>query len=252
MRKFPLCAVALAGALACSGAWAVQAPPTDIHLSYSFTSSIPQGEQQIYDIATYNSYENNDSGVWWSAWSDASGGTIGDLFAKSSANKPLTGLLLGLLGPMPQAAAMASPLVSAAGPRVVLMLDSSAASAAEGKAWRQTFNNAPSEGDLISAVQFAMEHDRDKLDDDGKAQWDAAFGLMGSFVNDNPQLAFALPAPVAGQTTTSSFTVMAWSNGEILGTGTASVTQVPEVSTYLMMALGLGVLGLARRRAGRA
>lgn len=251
MRKSPVvCAAAVAASMfIAAGASAAVAPdPTEIHLSYDVTTSVDPGAATIYDIATYNTYDDGSSGVWWPSSIDASGGTIADPFVKSVANRPLTGLLMGLVKSN-DASNLTLPDDATPGQiHLVLMIDNTAAAAADGQPWGTSFNPTVGESELIGHIQFTMEHDRGTLDPAGQAQWDASFAAMSGFADANPGLAFALAAPSPWLTTTSDFTVMAWSNGQILGSGVANVAQVPEVSTYAMMALGLGVVAYARRR----
>jgi hypothetical protein len=239
-------ALAVAGLMVMPALAVVGPDPLDIDLSYSVTTGLdPQANpQNIYDIITFNAY-GNGGGSWWPASVPLSGGSIDDPFKKSSANPPTAGLLLGLVDNL------AGDVGSQT--HVVLMLDTAGAAAAKGVAWDTTFSGTD-ETALITNLRFAMENDRNLLDEAGQAQWDASLNAVGTFADTNRSLWFAMAAPLPGQTTTSNFTVMAWSDGQELGQGIASVTQaVPEPGSAALLLLGLaGVAGWARRRAAAA
>ena len=225
------------------------APRQDITLSYDVTGlNFPSGfpTPTIYDILTFNTYPNG-SGVFWPSSVDAGGGTINDPFKKSSANPPLTGLLLGLVNDLPNDAPGQS--------HVVLMMDDNAANQAKGSAWSATFP-ATLEDQLIADIKYSMEHDRNVLSPADQAKWDTSFGNVNNFAYGNFNKWFAMSASVPGTTTTSSFTVMAWSDGQVIGQGTANLTTaaletVPEPGTCALMLsglLGIGFIARGRKR----
>ena len=195
----------------------------------------------IYDILTFNTYQDGGSGVFWPSSVSAAGGTINDPSKKSSANPPLTGLLLGLVNDLPGDAAAGQV-------HVVLMMDNTAANQAKGSAWGATFPTTL-EDQLAADVKFSMENKRSTLNSAGQTNWDTAFDNVNSFANAHRNKWFAMSASVPGTTTTSSFTVMAWSDGQVIGQGTANLmTQaVPEPGTYALMLSGLLTVGLIAR-----
>ena len=217
----------MAYAAACSG-------PLDIHLSYQVQNDLTV---PITDIMTFNQYsECGGPGAWWSSSAATGSSTIIDPFSKSSSNMPIKGLMLGLAQNLPGDAIGQQ--------HVVMMVDDTAAAGAASIAWGTTFFNT-NEATIIS---------------DLTSQSDTAINDLFSFVSgDASSMWFSLPAnPQPGTTTTSQFTVVAWTDGQVVGTGTATLqydgaqTTVPEPATIALLGLSLVGLGLSRRKRMRS
>jgi len=237
MRAFP----SLAMLLACTSLLAAPAAraddPQDIQLSY--TVQLDRPGPAITRLMTFNNYANG-GGVWWAAEVPAgeTQWTITDPFLKSSANAPLSALLLGLVQDLPGDAAGQQ--------HVVLMMDSAAAAAATNVAWGTLFRNT-SEAQLIAAIELATSGQDGPL-------IDPAFDILSAFVDGDatsgilvpPGQAlsawFTLGTVVPGSTTFSGFTVMAFSDGQVLGSGQALVTGLAlAVPEPLMAIVGLAM-----------
>jgi hypothetical protein len=212
----------------------------DIKLTYEVTTSI---DQPIETVITLNTYVNG-SGMWWPSSVGAGGGLIDDPFTKSSENRPLTGLILGLTSNLPG---------DAAGQKHVVMgLDSGAAAGLQNIAWGTTFT-AYTEEAIANDIYNVAGISRAADGTPEAAIWDAAINELGAFANDTTggagQLWFKLAVTQPGETKTSNFSVMAWTDGQQIGTGVATVTQaVPEPESYALGLAGLGVAGLMLRR----
>lgn len=218
----------------------------DIHLSYDVTPGIGGFSSNIYQAITFNSYAAGDTGCWWASSVDVAGGAINDPFAKSSTNMPLTGLIMGLMDD------------SSSNPHLVMMVDSGAATSYAGQAFEASFPNT-NEAVLTSQLNLVTGTDRNTLDADGQAAWDAALNNLFSFAqNDGLSARFALgnlPYPSApGTIVTSNFAVVQWSDGQQIGTGVANLqySPVPVPSTMLLIGSGLTGLLALRKRSQRA
>ena len=222
-------------------------PPQDIQLSYAVTTPYA-----IDNIITFNSYADGGIGSWWPSSVASGGSTISDPFAKSSWNAPLSALVLGLVSNLPNDAVGQT--------HVVLMMDPAAATASQGLTWGTLFGGT-GEAQLAAAIGFVTGTTRDPDGTGNSAQWDAEMNTLSGFASGDARTGLTVPAgtPVSawfslgpvvpGQTTTTSFSVMAFSDGLQIGTGTASLTTaVPEPANWALLAAGLVVVGAGSRR----
>jgi hypothetical protein len=219
--------------------------PLDIHLSYQVNHNLGQ---QITDVITFNNYATcTGTGSWWPSTVGSAGGLVTDPFTKSSSNRPTQALLLGLTQDLPGDAPGQQ--------HVVMMVDSAAAAAAQNIAWGTTFLSTLEE-DVIADLVLTMRTDRATLVD-GSAEaiaWDAALTDLYTFVTgDAAGMFFNMPGVVPGSTTSSDFSVMAWSDGSIVGSGTAFLStdlaaSVPEPSSLALVLLPLMFAASARQR----
>lgn len=220
--------------------------PLDIQLSYTVNTAgnLPA----ITNIITFNTYANTAIGSWFAAMVPANSlsYTIVDPFLKSSANAPRDGLMLGLVKGLPGDAGDGED-------HVVVMMSNEAASAAKGIAWGTLFRTTL-EASIIQALHTntsgrpweEIQPDIDKLY--SFAQGEARTGILGT-LEEPIDAWFTLPGVGPNQVATAGFTVMAFSNGQILGDGVLTVSAVPEPGPAAMLAVGLAALGwLARRR----
>ncbi|CAN5268116.1 hypothetical protein BH11PSE9_BH11PSE9_09930 [soil metagenome] len=232
---------------------AVAAEPQDIHLSYTVDTAYA-----VSNIITFNQYADGGTGSWWPSSVGQGVNTIADPFAKSSANAPLSALILGLASDLPGDAAGQT--------HVVLMMDSAAAAASNRIAWGTLFRNTD-EDQLAAQIKFVTGTTRDADGTGNAAQWDASMDALYTFTGGDAKSGILVPPGeaasawfafgnvVPGTTTTSDFTVMAFSDGQQIGTGLASVATsampIPEPQTYALMLAGLLVIAqTARRRRG--
>lgn len=249
-RMLASAALALAPLLAVPAAHASTVDcqsPQDIHLSYQVNHSLGQS---ITDIITFNNYAVcQGTGSWWPSSVGGDGGLVTDPFAKSSSNRPTQALMLGLTQNLPGDAEGQM--------HVVMMVDSAAAAAAQNIAWGTTFLSTLEE-DVIADLVLTMRTDRSTLAD-GSAEaiaWDQALTDLYTFATgDAAGMFFDMPGVVPGSTTSSNFTVMAWSDGRIVGDGTAFLSTdlaatVPEPGSLALMLLPLALLAAQRRRRG--
>jgi hypothetical protein len=209
--------------------------PLDITLSYAVQTNI---DQPIENIISYNNYECNTGGSA-TYTVDAGGSTFSDYFLKSSSNKPLSGLMIGTTHDLPGDAPGQQHLV--------LMTSSAWANAAAGIAFGALFPSTLEE-EIISALQvFAQSEDQEVRNE--------AANTIGAFVIGQLSSAFfSLGAVIPGETTTSAFSVIAFSDGQIIGDGIASLATalpdnpVPTPALPFLIATGLIGLNLSRTR----
>ena len=110
---------------------------------------------------------------------------------------------------------------------LVLFTNTSWAQAAQHIAWGNLF------GPLL---------EEDAISDVANVNWDSMFGDFTGLDQLNTSYAFA-----PGQ----AFDVIAFSNGQIIGSGTSYITNVPEPATWALMLAGFGGLAFAGLRGRR-
>jgi hypothetical protein len=117
----------------------------------------------------------------------------------------------------------------------VVMMNDAAANAAAGIDWGTLFPNTD-EDQLISDIENSVS---------GAT---TGFTGMSDYFHGDAQTGIHSGSNVlsAWFTPGDHFTIETWSGGQIIGSGTSSVTSVPEPAT--MAVLGLGVVGVIRRR----
>lgn len=245
--SFATLAVALA---AHTSAHAVAMVPLDIQLSYEVSTSITQ---PITNIIKFNEYENGGGAAWPDQLPFGSG-TLTDGFLKSSTNKPLTALLMGLTSELPGDASGQKHLV--------LMVSNEAAALSQGIAFGTLFPTVTEE-QVITALEFQTGVTRT---DANAAEWDAQADFLGQFTQGSlknvpgpggiTQSAwFGLGAVVPGAVTTTNFSVLAFSDGQVIGTGVAkldNLSAVPEPATLGLALTGVLIAGVASRRRAQA
>ncbi len=248
MKTIATCCLAiLASAAAPAAAWA-QSEPLDITQNYSGTSTVP-----VFDIATYNSYANG-SGITNSFSIDAGAFSFDDPFLKSSANPPLLTYFLGVASYSGVVTSSAlSSVADAVSPNTValpqhLVLAVSSAYAAGLISGGQDFSTifpTYDENSLITDLHTIGSNSGNSTDD----ARNAAIGELFNFdatVQSRDGLTSALGGPLS---------LLSFSNATLVGQGVASLVPlggmtpaVPEPASWVMMIVGLGIVGYAMRR----
>lgn len=126
---------------------------------------------------------------------------------------------------------------------VVLMMDDTAASLGANIAWGTLFRNTD-EDQLIANIQLATSSQEWAVIQPGL---NAVGAFAASDATDGILDHLAQPHS-AWFATGGDFTVMDWSDGNIIGSGTSQITIVPESATLPTLAVA-GLHLLARRRA---
>ena len=241
--------LALAAVLAQAPAHADQL--RDITLSYDIRLN---GQYPaITSLVFFNSYADGGTAAWWSDTIPAGAlqHFVTDPFDDSHLVPPVDDLIIGLVQDLPN---------DAPGQKhIVMLMDPLAAQLSNHIAWGTLFRHTL-EDQLISSLELMTSGQSFEVIQPGIdamfafAYGDAATGILGP--TGTPRNAsFQLGAVQAGHITTSAFTVMAFSDGQVLGQGVASLdataVAVPEPGVWLLMLAGLtglGGRGLHRRR----
>lgn len=153
------------------------------------------------------------------------------------------GLLIGVVSDLPG---------DATGQKhIILGMDSTAAGLAANIAWGTLFPNTL-EDQLIGSLETI--YDPNSSDD----QINAAVGDVFTFIDgdatngilDNQgQSHSAFFSSLSSDVTSQGFTMMSWSDGTQIGTGSVSAQAVPEPASIGALALGIAGLAFRRRKA---
>lgn len=128
---------------------------------------------------------------------------------------------------------------------VVLMMDDTAAALAENVAWGTLFGNTL-EDQLIAAIALATSGQDWPIIQPGL---DAVSTFANGDATDGIRDGLAQPQS-AWFATGGSFSVLTWSDGRRIGSGTSTITEVPvpEPTTATLLLSGLCALGTVARR----
>lgn len=197
------------------------------------------------DFEVTNIIANESAPEWggssWAYYAGAGDTTnidlsFGNLFNFIS-TPPQTSILIGLAHDLPNDAPGQQ--------HVVLMMDNTAASLAQNIAWGTLFRNTD-EDQLIAAIQLYTSGQPFPVIQPGidfTNQFlggDAQTGILDNLAQSHS----------AWFNTGDSFSVVAWSSGQVIGTGTSDITSevVPTPEPASMAMLGIGAVALIRRR----
>jgi len=201
--------------------------------TYSITMN--DGAPIVANVMLFQKFANTVEETSW--WYYASGdGETTDIVRPYYSSPPVSTLLLGVVLGLPSGQPWDLHLV--------MMMSDAAASASDGVAWQELFGNADEEA-LIEAL----------LSPSG----DGSFETLRAFTENQ-----AKAIPSGGSTVSAwfapgdTFKVVAFSDGQIIGSGTSKLepfgpAAVPEPTSLALAGLGvLGVLAYDRSRRRRA
>lgn len=205
---------------------------------YDVTTEV--GFSPITEIVMIENFDGFQAFTW--SFEAAGAGATTRLSNPFPSDTPaLESLLVGIVADLPGDAPGQEHLV--------LMMDDHAASNVQDIAWGTVFTTVLEE-DVIDAVHTMALHLPF-----GDPDLEAALNTLSAFVDVASYEAhvgdFGLPGS-ALFTTGGSFTIVAWSDGQVIGSGVSTIEPiavVPEPSALAMLLAGIGVVGtLARRR----
>jgi len=214
----------------------------------AYTVNLTYGSP-VYDVIAMENGNYTDptaSGTWGGAsWPYAINGngstTLNVDFGPY--DQPTNAMFIGLTDNLPgDGGTTANPMT-----HVVLLMDPTAASDAAGIDWGTLFRNTD-ENQLISEIKTATSG----------GDWSVvvpALNQVGAFANGDATTGILNPdgtSQSAYFTPGGAFTVEAWSTGQVIGSGTSTVTftpaATPEPAPFMVLGAGLGVLVLLKRK----
>ncbi len=224
MRALPFLAAALVGAGLCGNAHA------DYFSHYDFTLSTGKQVTNMFLLERAPDGEHRDI---WSFNGDGAGTTHIDIYFPST--QPIAqSLFIG------EVQGLASDVENPDQKHIVLLMADDAAGLANHIAWGTLFRNT-NEDELLRHLEDATSGDDNVVDDGIIHLEDFAFGDAVTGILDNLAQPHSAWFNMGG-----TFSAMTFSDGEIVGSGSAYMTTVPEPPSFLLF--GVGVVGFMVRR----
>lgn len=222
---------------------AASAHATAVVASYqtSYTVTLDGGWPAVTNLMMLEKWPGGGSGTWaFTAAGDGQTTVLTNPFPSDTL--PTSSLLIGLVQDLPN-----DPPGQQ---HVVLFMDDTAASLGANIAWGTLFRNTL-EDNLAASIALATSGQDWPIIQPGldavslftdPPDGDAVTGILDGLAQPHS----------AWFETGGTFSVMAWSDGTLIGTGTSEITVVPEPATAALMLGGLGLFGcVARRRHDR-
>lgn len=211
-----------------------------LHLSYTIT--VDPGFTETTGVMVFNSYQDGGSGVWWASQLNGNGmqTVIDDPFEKDTDNMPLEGLMLGIAEDFPGDPPGQRHLVFVQSPEASMKLNHIAFGTA--------FPTVLEENLLADIETVAIIGCPHPCSD---PNYDAAINRLFDFVNgparNVPNMGdFGSPGSI-WFTMGTDLSVMAFSDGQIIGSGYSEVSPVPLPASLWMFAAGFGAVARWKR-----